>query len=73
MNSFTWPKIIHSLVTQDLKHLSMSVKFDLDVNQCHKADNKGEKLLKRTLKCWRLGASLMTPSISFSVLNGILT
>ena len=34
---------------------------------------QGIEILKRTLKCWRLGASLMTPLISFSVLNEILT
>ena len=34
---------------------------------------QGREILKRTLKCWRLGVSLMTPSISFSVLNEILT
>ena len=34
---------------------------------------KGREILKRTLKCWGLGVSLMTPSISFSALNEILT
>ena len=34
---------------------------------------QGREILRRTLNCWRLGASLMTPSISFSVLKDILT
>ena len=30
---------------------------------------QGREILKRTLKCWILGASLTTPSISFRVFN----
>lgn len=41
--AFSWLKIYFSLLTQDFKHLSMGVKFNLDRNQCREANSKTER------------------------------
>ena len=43
MYCVSWFEIFLSLLGPDSKHLPMSVKFDLDVNQCHEANSNGEK------------------------------
>ena len=39
ISSLAWRNISFFVVSQDLKHFSMSVKLDLNLNQCHETNN----------------------------------
>ena len=47
VHSASWVDTFFCLLSQDLKHFPMSVKLDLDVDQCHETERKRENYRRK--------------------------